>query len=77
MKVRATSEYVRRNLADKELGRIPQIGEEFEVTKERYDFLNGNNSYKAVFVEAVEEVEVAVKEENAEKAVRNTAKRAK
>ena len=53
MKVKATDEYVKRNLKDKELDRIPVAGEIFEVSKERYEVLTGNNPFNAIFVEKV------------------------
>ena len=34
----------------RELKRIPEEGEIFEVTVERFDILNGNNKHKTVFV---------------------------
>lgn len=55
MKVRATKEYKARNISDKQLGRIPNENEVFEVTEERFAILNGNNDYKVVFVERVED----------------------
>ena len=57
MKVEATDEYVKRNVRDEELKRIPKKGETFEVSKERYEVLNGKNPYNVKFVELVEEVE--------------------
>ena len=54
MKVKATDEYVKRNLKDKELDRIPVAGEIFEVSKERYEVLTGNNPFNAIFVEKLE-----------------------
>ena len=83
MKVKATNKYQELNVEDKELGRIPKAGEEFEVSGERYEILKGNNKYNAVFVEAIEvvrepaEVEIAKKEVKAEKAVKKTTKKAK
>ena len=50
MKVKATGEYMRRGVKDALLNRIPNEGEEFEVTRERFDILNGKNPYKAIFV---------------------------
>lgn len=61
MKVRATNEYVKLNLQDKELNRIPVEGEVFEVSKERYEVLTKTNTFGVVFVEKVEEVETATK----------------
>lgn len=57
MKVRATNEYQKRNITDKDLKRIPAENEIFEVTEERFEVLNGNNEYKIVFVERVEDEE--------------------
>ena len=54
MKVKATNEYTKRNLQDVELKRIPKKGEEFEVSEERFQVLNGKNRYNAIFVEKVE-----------------------
>lgn len=68
MKVKATNEYVRLNLQDKELNRIPVEGEVFEVSKARYEVLTKTNSYGVVFVEKVEET--AKKEVKSEKAVK-------
>lgn len=70
MKVRATKKYEELKVDDAELKRRPKVGEEFEVSKERFNILNGNNSYKAIFVEKVEEIETAVKKEKTEKAVK-------
>ena len=50
MKVRATNKYKEKGLRDKLLKRIPEEGEIFEVTVERFDILNGNNKHKTVFV---------------------------
>ena len=80
MKVKATDEYVKRNLKDKELDRIPKEGETFEVSKERYEVLTNNNLFNAVFVQKVEEVETATikpKVEKAVKAVKKTTKKTK
>lgn len=70
MKVKATDEYVKRNLKDKELDRIPKAGEVFEVSKERYKVLTKTNTFGVVFVEKVEEK--AKKEVKTEKAVKKT-----
>lgn len=77
MKVKATDEYVKRNLKDKELDRIPVAGEIFEVSKERYEVLTGNNSFNTIFVEKVEEVETATIKNKTEKAVKKNIKKAK
>ena len=55
MLVKATNKYKELNIADKELNKIPEEGEEFEVTEERYKVLTKTNQYKVVFVEKVEE----------------------
>lgn len=70
MKVKATNEYVKLNLQDKELNRIPVEGEVFEVSKERYEVLTKTNTFGVVFVEKVEEK--AKKEVKTEKAVKKT-----
>ena len=74
IKVRATDEYKKRNLIDIGLNRSPIAGEEWEVTEERFNVLNANNPYNAVFVEKVEndvqEVETATKKIKTEKAVK-------
>ena len=81
MKVRATDKYEKLNLTDKELNRIPKKGEEFEVTKERFEVLTKVNSYNVAFVEEVKEktikVETATKKVETEKAVKKTTKKAK
>ena len=77
MKVKATDEYVKRNLKDKELDRIPVAGEIFEVSKVRYEVLTGNNSFNTIFVEKVEEVETATIKNKTEKAVKKNIKKAK
>ena len=77
MLVRATDKYEKLNLKDNELNRIPKAGEEFEVSKERYEVLTKTNNFKAVFVEKVEEIETATKKVNTEKAVKKTTKKAK
>lgn len=78
MKVKATEMYKKLNVQDKELGRIPEAGEEFEVSEERYEVLTKTNPNKVVFVEKVEEViETATKKVKTEKAVKKTTKKAK
>ncbi len=73
MLVKATNKYKELNLKDNELGRIPNEGEEFEVSKERYKVLTQTNKFNAVFVEKVEEVtevETATKKVKAETAIK-------
>ena len=77
MRVKATDQYEKLNKLDKELNRIPKAGEEWEVSEERYKVLTQTNQYNVVFVEKVEEVEVAVKKPKTEKAVKKTTKKAK
>lgn len=80
MKVKATEMYKKLNVQDKELGRIPEAGEEFEVSEERYEVLTKTNPNKVVFVKKVEEVKVietATKKVKTEKAVKKTTKKAK
>ena len=60
--VEALDTYKTRNIPDKELQRIPEPGEKFEVSKERLDVLLGNNSYNLVFVKLVEEPKEEKKE---------------
>lgn len=59
MKVKATKNYEKYNVMDKELKRIPKEGEEFEVTKERFEVLSGKNKFKVAFVETVESTKEA------------------
>lgn len=80
MKVRATDKYAKLNLQDNELGRIPKAGEEFEVSKERYEVLTKTNKFNAVFVEKIEEaedIEVAIKKDKVETAIKKTRKKSK
>ncbi len=53
IKVKATDMYKKLNKHDNELGRMPEEGEEWEVTEDRYKVLSGENRYKAVFVKKV------------------------
>lgn len=65
MLVKATDKYEKLNLKDNELNRIPKEGEEFEVSKERYEVLTKTNRFHEVFVEKViVEDEVEIQEEN-------------
>lgn len=72
MLVKANDNYEKYNVIDRELGRRPEVGEEFTVTKKRYKELAGDNKYNVAFVEEVEEIETAVKKVKSEKAVRKT-----
>ena len=75
MKVKATGEFKRIGVNPKELNYIPEEGTEFEVSEERFDVLNGNNPYKAIFVNAI--VETAMKEPKTEKAIKKITKKSK
>lgn len=59
VKVKATNAYKKNSfklvIEDSELGRVPEEGEIFEVSEERFNKLNGNNAYGLVFVEKIEE----------------------
>jgi hypothetical protein len=55
IKVIALDTFKKNNLKAKELDRIPNEGELFEVSEERLQILLGDNSYKKVFVKVVEE----------------------
>ena len=55
MKVKATKAYKELKLKAVELGRVPEEGEVFEIKNEKFSYLNGNNNYKKVFVEKIEE----------------------
>ncbi len=80
MLVQATNKYKELNLKDNELGRIPNEGETFEVTEERYKVLTQTNKFNAVFVEKVEEVkeiETATKKTKTETAVKKPRKKTK
>nr|DAP19179.1 MAG TPA: hypothetical protein [Caudoviricetes sp.] len=70
MKVKALDTYKRLNIRDAELDKIPEAGEIFEITKERYYVLTHNNAYNEVFVEEVHEIETAVKKNKSEKAIK-------
>lgn len=73
MKVKATKMYQEKNVIDGVLGRIPKEGEVFEVDEQRFEVLHGNNGYKVIFVERVEEK--PIKEAVAPKPKKETAKK--
>ena len=62
--VEALDTYEKNNISDNELGRVPSVGEQFEVSKERLDVLLGNNKHSLVFVKLVEKYEQEEKVEN-------------
>lgn len=61
VKVEALGTYKQFNVIDTELGRVPEEGEQFEITKERLNILSGNNELGKVFVKIVEPVKQEVK----------------
>lgn len=73
MKVKATDKYKKLNVQDKELKRVLEAGEIFEVSKERYIVLTQKNEFNEVFVEKIEEntpIETTNKKETCEKAIK-------
>lgn len=80
MLVKATNKYKELKLKDNELNRIPEQGEQWEVSEERYKVLTQTNKFNAVFVEKVEEakeIETATKKVKEETAVKKTRKKTK
>lgn len=77
MLVKATNKYKELNLQDKELQRIPEEGEKFEVSNERFKVLTKDNEFKEVFVEKIEEIETAVKDLKKETTKKKISKKAK
>ena len=79
VKVIALDAFKKNNIKAKELDRIPNDGEIFEVSEERLQILLGDNPDKKVFVKVLEEpkiekpkkkvVEKAILEEDVERAV--------
>ena len=63
MKVQATDVSKRYKLKIKELGRIANPGEVFEVTRDRFVVLNGANQFKSVFAVRYIEPEKEVEKE--------------
>lgn len=53
-KVRTLNTYRLLNVKDEELNRIPNEGEEIEVSETRLNKLLGNNKFNLAFVEVVE-----------------------
>lgn len=56
VKVEALDTYKKYNVIDTELKRVPNEGEQFEITKERLNVLMGNNEMGKTFVKIVEPV---------------------
>ena len=79
MKVQATDVSKRYKLKIKELGRIANPGEVFEVTRDRFVVLNGANQFKSVFVvrytEPEKEPEKEVKEVSIDQEVEQNPKK--
>lgn len=69
-KVKALGTYKELQCIDNELKRIPEVGEIFEVSKERLDILLGDNGYKRPFVELVKEEKAVIPKKKVEKAVK-------
>lgn len=78
MKVKATENYKKLGVTDNQLGRVPEVGEEFEISEERYKLLT-HNSFGVAFVEPILEkvVETAKAEPKVEKAVKKVVKKKK
>jgi len=53
-KVRTLNTYRLLNVKDEELNRIPNQGEEIEVSESRLNKLLGNNKFNIAFVEVIE-----------------------
>ena len=62
--VEALDTYEKNNISDNGLGRVPRVGEQFEVYEERLNVLLGNNEHGLVFVKLVEKYEQEEKVEN-------------
>ena len=65
--VEALPEYEKLNVDDKDLGRVPTAGEQWEIDRERLDILLGDNSYNTAFVKVVEEIKPEATEEKPKK----------
>lgn len=77
MKVKATNKYKELNVKDSQLDRMPEVGEEFEITEERYKVLTETNKYKAVFVEKIEEKEILDKDTESKKVIKKNTRKSK
>ena len=77
MLVKATDKYKKLNVKDNELKKMPEVGEIFEITEERYRILTQTNKFNTVFVEKVEEVKTATKKVKTETAIKKTRKKTK
>lgn len=64
--VEALPEYEKLNVDDKDLGRVPTAGEQWEIDRERLDILLGDNAYNTAFVKVVEEIKPDTKPEATE-----------
>lgn len=54
--VEALDTYKKLNLSDGELGRVPEVGETWEITKDRLDVLLGDNDMKQEFVKVIKQI---------------------
>jgi len=59
------------------LCRHVEVGEIFDISKERYEQLTGKNKQNKVYVKKIEEVEIAKKVVKSEKAIKKTVKKSK
>lgn len=75
MKVKATNKYEELNIKDKELGKVPKEGEEFEVSEERYKVLTKANKFNVAFVEKIEEAETKENRTTIQKTSKTTSKK--
>ena len=73
--VEALDTYKEKNIPDLILRRIPEPGEQFEVSKERLDILLGKNDFGLEFVKLVEKPKEEPKKEV--KKTRTTKKKVK
>lgn len=62
--VEATKVFKELECTDSELGKIPEEGERWEVSRERLERLLGDNEYKKVFVKLIEEEKKENKEDS-------------
>lgn len=73
--VEALKTYEEKSIEDGVLKRIPEVGEQFEVDKERLEVLLGDNPYKVAFVKLVKEIKEEAKDNNKEDKPKTTTKK--
>lgn len=73
IKVEALNTYKKLSVKDEILNRIPEEGEQFEITNERLDILLGNNSYNTAFVKLVNDDNIEADTEVTEEVVQSVA----